>query len=143
ANANGVYDSGEGVNGVQVELFASTADPQTASPLASAVTTNEGIYFFGNLAAGAYLLHIPASEFAEGKPLYGWTSMPGQGLDSGIDDDSDENGSDTDPVSLGITSTVIELQPGNEPENFLGEFGRDAFMDDANDANMDLTVDFG
>ncbi|MES2736436.1 MAG: SdrD B-like domain-containing protein [Verrucomicrobiota bacterium] len=143
ANANGVYDSGEGVNGVRVELFASTADPQTASPLASAVTTNEGIYFFGNLAAGAYLLHIPASEFAEGKPLYGWTSMPGQGLDSGIDDDSDENGGDTDPVSLGITSTVIELQPGNEPENFLGEFGRDAFMDDANDANMDLTVDFG
>lgn len=143
ANGNNVYDSGEGINGIRVELFAAAANPQTASPLASTVTTNEGIYFFGNLGAGDYRVHIPASEFAEGKSLYGWQSLPGQGLDTGLDDDTDENGSDGDPATEGVSSVLISLQPDNEPENFFGEFGRDAFMDDANDNNSDLTVDFG
>ncbi|MCW0220377.1 MAG: hypothetical protein OJI67_18770, partial [Prosthecobacter sp.] len=142
-NANGYYDNGEGINGVKVQLFSAAADPQTATPLATTVTTNEGIYLFGNLNAGDYMVHIPASEFAIGKPLYGWSSLPGQGGDFGVDDDSDENGSDDDATLYGVSSTTLSLQPGDEPENFTGEFGRDAFMDDANDSNVDLTVDFG
>lgn len=143
ANANGVYDAGEGVDGVEVQLFAAAADPQTAPPLATTLTTNEGIYLFNNLTEGDYLVHIPVGEFAEGKPLFGWKSIPGQGGDNGLDDNVDENGSDDEPTLFGVTSTVINLAPGQEPVNATGEFGRDAFMDDANDANVDLTVDFG
>lgn len=142
-NANGIYDEGEGVNGVRVQLFQGAADPLTATPLGTVVTASDGIYLFGNLSAGEYIVHIPPSEFAAGRPLYGWQSIPGQGGDFGLDDDLDENGSDEDPLTFGVTSTVITLTPGQEPENFTGEFGRDAFMDDANDTNTDLTVDFG
>ncbi|TDU70794.1 putative Ig domain-containing protein [Prosthecobacter fusiformis] len=143
ANGNSSYDADEGVDGVRVELFPADADLETNSPMAITDTTNEGIYFFGGLEAGDYVVRIPASEFALGRPLYGWNSLPGQGGDDGIDDHLDENGSDADPVQFGVVSAVIQLEPGTEPENSSGEFGRDAFMDDANDANADLTVDFG
>ncbi|MEN3943514.1 putative Ig domain-containing protein [Prosthecobacter sp. SYSU 5D2] len=142
-NANGVYDAGEGVDDVTVELFTEDADPLTATPVATTVTANEGIYFFGSLAPGDYFVHIPVSEFAEGKPLHAWKSIPGQGGDNGLDDNVDENGSDDEPTLFGVSSTVINLTPGEEPVNGSGEFGRDAFMDDSNDANVDLTVDFG
>lgn len=143
ANGNGSYDAGEGVNGVKVQLFNASTDPQTGTPLASTVTANEGIYFFGNLVAGDYIVHIPKTEFVTGKPLFNWQSIVGQGGDNGIDDNADENGSDADPKIYGVSSTIINLSPGTEPVNSNGEFGRDAFMDDANDANADLTVDFG
>ncbi|MEQ1749425.1 MAG: SdrD B-like domain-containing protein, partial [Prosthecobacter sp.] len=53
------------------------------------------------------------------------------------------NGSDLDATLYGVTSTPILLAPDAEPENFTGESGRDSFMDDANDDNTNLTVDFG
>ncbi|MEQ1748927.1 MAG: SdrD B-like domain-containing protein, partial [Prosthecobacter sp.] len=76
-NGNGVYDTGEGVDGVTVKLFSSVVDPQTAAPMQSTLTSNGGIYLFSNLDAGEYLVHIPAAEFVSGKPLHGWTSKPG------------------------------------------------------------------
>lgn len=142
ANANGVYDEGEGLDGVAVHLHAAAADPLTAQPIRTTTTAEGGIYLFSNLDAGNYKVHIPPSQFQPGTLLHGWTSFPGQGADNGTDDNMDENGSDTDPLINGTTSTAITLAPDSEPENFLSEFGRDAFMDDANDDNTDLTVDF-
>jgi protocatechuate 3,4-dioxygenase beta subunit len=142
-NASGTYDEGEGVDEVTVQLFLEGDDPQSDTPVATTLTEDEGIYFFGNLTPGNYLVHIPASEFAEGKPLFGWKSIPGQGGDNGLDDGLDENGSDLDPLLHGTTSTVINLTPGAEPVNATTEVGRNAFMDDSMDENVDLTVDFG
>jgi len=143
ANGNGAYDIGEGANGVTVQLFRSLADPQTAQPMRSVITANEGVYLFSGLDAGDYIIHIPASQFGTGKPLNGWASMVGQGGDNQIDDNTDQNGGGQGlPDVIGVTSTVISLLPDSEPQNVFGESGRDAFMDDANDDNTDLTVDF-
>ena len=143
-NGNGIFDAGEGIDGVNVQLFAASATPLTATPLASMLTSNGGIFFFNNLTPGDYQLFIPPSEFAAGRPLFGWRSLPGNGGDNGVDDELDENGVDSDnPAVTGITSGSFNLTPGEEPTDSLGEFGDDAIMDDANDANADLTIDFG
>jgi protocatechuate 3,4-dioxygenase beta subunit len=143
-NGNGVFDAGEGIDGVKVQLFAAAADPLSAVPLASTHTNNGGHYVFGNLAEGDYFVFIPPSEFAAGKPLSGWRSIPGDGADNGIDDNLDENGIDSvDPTTTGIASASFSLAPDLEPTNSLGEFGADSFSDDVNDDNNDLTIDFG
>jgi hypothetical protein len=109
---------------VKVQLFAASADPLTAVPLASITTSNGGSYLFSNLAAGDYKVFIPPSEFAAGKPLSGWRSIPGDGGDNGIDDNLDENGIDAvdpsrPPASPPPPSTSLPM----EPTNSLGEFG--------------------
>ncbi|MFZ2276727.1 MAG: SdrD B-like domain-containing protein [Prosthecobacter sp.] len=143
-NGNGVYDSGEGIDGVKVQLFSATADVHAANPISTVISNNGGSYIFSNLVEGAYKIFIPATEFAAGKPLSGWRSLPGDGADNGVDDNVDENGVDVeDPSATGVESAQFYLSPGNEPTDSLGEFGSNAFMDDANDANTDLTVDFG
>ena len=143
-NGNGVYDAGEGIDGVKVQLFDAAADVHAASPIATVISNNGGTYLFSNLAEGDYQIFIPASEFAAGKPLSGWRSLPGDGGDNGVDDNADENGIDVaNPASTGVMSAQFHLSPGDEPTDSLGEFGFDAFMDDANDANTDLTIDFG
>jgi hypothetical protein len=143
-NGNGVYDSGEGIDGVKVQLFSATADVHAANPISTVISNNGGSYIFSNLVEGAYKIYIPATEFAAGKPLSGWRSLPGDGADNGVDDNVDENGIDVeDPSATGVESAQFYLTPGDEPTDSLGEFGSNAFMDDANDANTDLTVDFG
>jgi len=143
-NGNGVADAGEGIDGVRVQLFAATADPFTTVPLATQTTHDGGRYLFGNLAEGDYKVFIPPTEFAPGKPLAGWLSIPGHGGDNGIDDNLDENGIDSaTPWATGISSEPFRLAPGEEPTNSLGEFGQHAFMDDVRDENTDLTIDFG
>ena len=143
-NGNGICDQGEGVDGVKVQLFPAAATPLTAPPLASLITSNGGAFMFSNLTPGNYQLFIPPSEFAAGKPLFGWRSLPGNGGDDSLDDDVDENGVDSDnPSVTGIGTLPFNLQSGLEPTDSSGEDGYDTFMDDANDANGDLTIDFG
>ncbi|MFN7564503.1 MAG: SdrD B-like domain-containing protein [Prosthecobacter sp.] len=141
-----VYDSGEGVDGVKVRLFLSTADPRTGAPLAEATTANGGVYYFSNLVAGEYIVFIPASEFQAGKPLAGWTSLAGGGADDGVDDNvygSDNGIDDLNPDVNGIMTQVITLDPDSEPVNSFSETGAFAYYDDFNDNNADLTIDFG
>jgi uncharacterized repeat protein (TIGR01451 family) len=142
-NGNGVFDTGEGVAGVNVCLFASTANVQTDTPMATAVTGSGGLYSFANLNAGSYIVHIPASEFASGRPLHGKMSILDHGGDTGLDDDTDENGVDAaNPSLTGISSEVVTLTAGAEPMDNTTEFGEGFYMDVV-DANADLTVDFG
>ena len=83
---------------------------------------------------------MPASEFATGKPLVGLLSAPGNGGDTQDDDNTDENGVDElDPAANGVSTLVIDLRDNAEPV----EPGYAAEMDDADDHNGDLTVDFG
>ena len=143
-NGNGVYDTGEGIDGVKVQLFSAAVDPHSASPLSTKTTSNGGSYLFSNLVEGDYQIFIPATEFAAGKPLSGWRSLPGDGSDNGVDDNLDENGVDVvDPSATGIVSAAFHLSPGDEPTDSLGEFGSNAVMDAASDDNTDLTIDFG
>ncbi len=150
ANDNGRFDSGEGVNGVTVKLFpqgTATSGTPTATTTTTAVNGVNGCYSFTGLAAGSYYVHIPASNFASGQPLYGQYSMVGAGGDNGKDDDWDENGIDSPaPATNGISSNVFALSAGAEPTTSetgvngswdVGTSGKPA------DNNADMTIDFG
>ncbi len=142
ANGNGHADPGEGVNGVTVELYHSTDTPGVTTPVASTTTSNGGLYLIDDLPAGDYFLHVPASMFASGAPLWKMTSVPGA-ISSG-DDDVGEHGLDVaDPTVTGVSTAVFTLATGTEPVDSGIETGTDHTSDNARDADVDLTQDFG
>ncbi|HEX4497346.1 MAG TPA: SdrD B-like domain-containing protein, partial [Thermoanaerobaculia bacterium] len=62
ANGNGTQDSGEaGINGVTVQLLDATGNI-----VATATTSGDGNYTFGNLAAGTYTVKIVAASLPAG-----------------------------------------------------------------------------
>ena len=147
ANGNGVLDPGEGVANVDLQLFLEGDEPVTATPQAVTTSSPAGLYLFSGLAPGRYFVHVKASNFAPNKPLAGRVSATGVSADDGVDDNlpGNDNGIDSlTPASTGISSTVFELAAGTEPvSGALGsENGTNATSDDANDANVDLTIDF-
>lgn len=139
-NGNRRMDEGEGVNGVLVHLHGSAH----GLALASATTSGDGHYYFGNLAPGSYFVVVDASNFSPSGPLARLVPMSGQGADNGLDDDTDENGDDpADLVLSGVRSTEFVLQPGSEPTDAGTELGSNSYIDSAADGNNDLTIDFG
>ncbi|YCM42171.1 SdrD B-like domain-containing protein [Verrucomicrobiaceae bacterium 227] len=156
-NKNGTYDSGEGVDGVNVQLWdpvngiigdgddVQVDDPNTLGTQNYEVaTSNGGCYLFSRLAADDYYVKIPASEFGPGKPLETAKSITGTQVG---DDDVGEDGIDGDEAANGITSGVITLAVDTGPTDggagALAETGKDNASDNADDNNTDLTVDFG
>jgi 5-hydroxyisourate hydrolase-like protein (transthyretin family)/protocatechuate 3,4-dioxygenase beta subunit len=143
-NLNGNFNVGEGVDGVIVKLFIAGQDPLTGVPLLIDTTTGGGLYLFENLNPASYFVFIPPSEFATGEPLNGLLSIVGDGGDVFVDDDNDENGIDSStPETSGISSSIIVLDMDTEPTNASGETGTSNTMDDADDDNGNMTVDFG
>ncbi len=142
-NLSGTYDAGEEIDGVTVELYAAGDTPGADPPLASMVTANGGCYAFTGLALGTYFVHIPANEFAAGEVLDGHLSASPEGGDTQTDDDLDENGLNAAAPSVtGVSSGDIVLMIGGEPTGGA-ETGKNASDDDAQDANIDFTVDLG
>ena len=140
ANYNGRMDSGEGVDGVAVELYEQGDSVGTAAPTAVTTTAGGGLYQFTNLLEGGYFVHIPARNFTTAAVLSGHDSVPGTAAG---DDNGGEDGVDnSDPATNGISSAVITLANNAEPTNAT-ETGTDGTSDDADDDNTDLTVDFG
>ena len=143
-NNNGRFEPGlgeTGVNGVTVALFAQGQDASLDQPLATVVTANGGVYLFDLLAPGRYFVHIAPSQFQPGKPLERLSSSTGAGGDTGMDDNGDENGGDGgDPMTRGVSSGIIDLQPGTEP---MLESGQGTYGGVLPDASANMTVDFG
>jgi LPXTG-site transpeptidase (sortase) family protein len=164
---NGIMDSGElGVNGARVELWRDTnitpglqltaVGPIPADTFVRYATTDSsGYYLFDYIqpSNGAaepydYFVHIPASNFVTGGALLNYVSSS---VTDTIDnsDDMDDNGFDSvTPMSTGITSPLIEMGYGTEsitetdiPAAGYGTGGRGSYG--AQDANSNLTVDFG
>lgn len=140
ADNDGVFDIGEGVNGVDVELYSSTQTVGVDTPLLTTSTTVDGNYLFDNLFADSYLVYLPSGNFASGEPLEDTQSITGAGGDDAFDDNVDENGLDT-LVNDGVVSAVITLEEGLEPTSEAGSStGPSSSLDD----NMvNLTIDFG
>ncbi|MBX0326164.1 carboxypeptidase regulatory-like domain-containing protein [Oscillochloris sp. ZM17-4] len=156
-NDSGTVDAGEpGFDGVTVELYRDTDnsgsyDVLTDTLVLTTTTDTSGNYLFTDLQQGDYLVVIPASNFASGKPLYLYRSSTGSngaathayepapdpdtGLDGVIgggddDADNDDNGTD-DPAGYAVTK-AISLNPSYEPIN-----------DGDTDPNTNLTLDLG
>lgn len=139
---NNVFTSGEGIDGVKVELYQSTANVATSTPIETTFTSGGGLYVFENLIEGDYFIHIPSSEFGVGEPLEFLISINGAGGDSGIDNNDD--GVDVaDPTLTGVSSAVVSLNENTEPINSSTENGLGNTNDDLDDDNGDMTVDFG
>ena len=143
-NGNGTADDGEGIDGVTVRLYRNGETPGQSTPVASTATSKGGCYQFLGLKPGAYFIHIPATQFANGAPLAGRVSLPGAGTDSGVDDLNDENGVDVaNAAQSGISSIVFNLTAGTEPIDSTTENGKVADGDNVADANIDFTIDIG
>ena len=154
-NGNGHYDVGEGVDGVWMLIFADGTQPGSGSPVAQTTTSNGGRYFFSGLQPGTYVVHVAADNFKSSVsinggpvgpgPLYNRLSVAGVNVaNSLLDDDVGEDGIDvSNPVQVGINSRPITLALGAEPTDSTSETGTGKDMDNANDANSNMTVDFG
>ena len=116
---NHVYDANEEpVANTEVQVFPDGADPKTDAPYATTTSDAQGCYHVNNLPEGRYFVHIPASEFAKGKPLNSYVSSTNAGSDDGNDENVDENGIDTaTPETDGISTNVYELWAGEEATN--------------------------
>ncbi len=147
-NNNGLRDNGEpGVGDVTVlayrddgnNTFDLPADQLAGTATTSTAPATLGQYLFPNLAPGNYFVVIPAAEFQAGGDLFGCLSSTQTATDpnappavGGVD--NDDNGLDNPaPASNGIVSGLVSLTQNGEPPTNL----------DGDDANGNLTVDFG
>ncbi|RLC95258.1 MAG: hypothetical protein DRI77_10220, partial [Chloroflexi bacterium] len=129
-NDGALNGSESGIPGVELELYRYD---DLATPITTTTSDASGYYNFTGLTPYTYVVHIPASEFGSGEPLYGLLSSTGWGIpDSDLDQDVDENGVDNPiPAIGGISSLSVTLSLGDEPTSEDG------------DGNSNLTVDFG
>ncbi len=134
---NGKLDGSEaGLVGVKVELYDSGNNL-----IDDTLTDANGRYWFDNLVAGDYTVHIPASELGSGKPLAGlFSSTDSTAKDEATDEGADENGIDAPaPATSGIGANTLTLTVGGETTDD-DETGYTGLLPDA---NVNATVDFG
>ena len=141
-NNDGINNSDEGgISGITVILF----DATTGLPVDTTITDDNGNYLFDGLPEGDYFILIPGDQLVGGNGLFDMdasSSTPDNDADADVDNNDDgmqDGGAGTD-----ITSGVFTLSAGDEPENGIGgEQNGGAAQDDANDANGNMTIDFG
>jgi uncharacterized repeat protein (TIGR01451 family) len=120
ANNNGVFDPGEGVEGVLISLLDNNGDVLTR------VRTNEnGQYFFGGLAAGTYTVQID------------YNTLPGNGL--GLTNFVDPDGGTAHQSTLTIAAGEINLAQdfgyrASTPNSVGGTIWQDTNADGTQDA---------
>lgn len=139
ADNDGVVDPGEpGIASVVVELY----DASNVK-VAETTTDADGYYLFQVLPPASYYVRIPAINFQPGGALAGHLTPSAVvvNLDNRIDDDN--NGTQTAGPGSAVTGPLIELVAGAEPVDSGAETGRGNALDNVDDADSDLTVDFG
>ena len=135
-NDNGVQDPGELNVGAKGKTITLTLLDAAGNVVAITTTDANGSYVFDNLPPGDYVVEfVPPASL----PISSTGSAPDDGVDS--DDNGIQQDTNGDGITDGpITSAVITLTPGTEPTNEPGEGGTKGSADDA---NGDMTIDFG
>ncbi|NMB90275.1 MAG: sortase, partial [Chloroflexi bacterium] len=166
---DGIWQSTERpVEGVLVRLYRDgngNGQADSGERIRTDITDANGFYLFDNLDPGTYIVEIPASEFAAGKPLDGWhSSVPtfsndADDYDKGINTDTPEtDGVFSNPTVLtrgvdtptGETHVSGQADPDSNPATpnlginptewdgpaSMGRYGE-------TDTTSNLTVDFG
>jgi len=137
-NNNGVFDSGTeaGVNGVAMTLFEDTNGNNSFDggdlQIATTTTAGGGLYSFGNLFPGDYIVRIDSSNFALLGSLHGFQSSTGNGIAPDADLNSTNGDDNGDPSGGAIVSLAVTMTNGAEPIN-----------DGDTNPNTNLSLDFG
>jgi hypothetical protein len=139
-NQNGRADAGEGAPGVEVEIYADGTTPGFDVPVRAMTTNAAGRYRFVDLNPGTYYIHIPASQFTLGYPLYQYASSAG--VSTGDDDIGEDGIDETVPTVYGVVSHTFTLLSGEGPVG-TAESGQGGADDDEADSHGDMTIDFG
>ncbi len=140
-NDNGVQDANEsGIEGIEVLIFSvgpdGIAENADDIQVGSDITDADGNYFVDGLLPGDYYGKIMDLD-----PNYTLSSTDtGSTLDPNNNSDSDDNGLQPDGAGTSVWSNVITLSAGDEPTNEAGQGGD---QDNADDANGNMTLDFG
>ncbi|MEM7531643.1 MAG: SdrD B-like domain-containing protein [Chloroflexota bacterium] len=133
--SNGVQDGDEaGIDSVIVQLLDGSGNAilVNGQPLTT-TTTNGGFYHFKGLAPNDYRVRVVSGNFTSGGVLerYVSTSDTANASNPNSDVDGDDNGVGT--ATDTVTSGIVTLSPNSEPDTAV----------DTNDANGNLTIDFG
>jgi uncharacterized repeat protein (TIGR01451 family) len=132
ADDNGQDDDGatSGIGNVTLDLYRDSDGDGVYTPgvdvfVKSTTTISTGYYTFDNLVEGAYVVVIPASNFAGGAPLNGLLSSTPTDLA-----DNRENGDDNGEV-LGalVASRAVTLTAGAESGDGDSDDTRDSSID--------------
>ena len=142
----GNADDESGISNVSVELLYDAnnngvIDGGETTAVASTVTDANGNYYFGNLPQGNYQVRIPVANFTGAGAL---AATPISSTTTATTDnqvDGDDNGIQT-ATGLETVSPIINLTAGAEPTGAQESFSGGT-ADDADDANGDMTIDFG
>ncbi|MEM7128148.1 MAG: SdrD B-like domain-containing protein [Chloroflexota bacterium] len=151
-NNNGLVDTGEpGIAGVTVTVLydGDASGGFTGSeltPYRTTQTDSNGLYVFPDLIPNAnYQVVIPIENFQAGGALENlpYSTDPTVAADNQIDED--DNGIQSS-VGMTVTSVLIRIDVDGEPIDGTGtndESGRGNTLDNGDDNNGDMTIDFG
>ncbi len=158
-NNDGVVTAGEpGIAGITVELYqdngagGATADDgvlAASERVATTVTSSAGRYLFEDLAAGDYIVRIPATETDLDGWFIGGDSQPGVPVGAAGNETDNDNNAVADSVNGGgYTSGVVTLGEGNDHEEPTAEVDANTSASaetpvSIRDDRSDQTVDFG
>ena len=143
-NADGVFTSGidEPVQGAPVEVVFSPVSG-TEMIVGTTTTSNAGAYRLWVPQGGPYKVRIPSAMFGIGAPLepFNATIITGSGFDDNQNQDAVVSAS---PATQGVSTAAYTFGIGAQPIDADGkETGFDAASDNAEDANVNLTLDIG
>ena len=112
-DSDGVYDPGEGMEGVIVRLYDANGNL-----LAATVTNENGQYFFGNLPAGTYVVQVQT------------TTLPA-GLTNTVDPDGGNNSSSTVVLAAGGINLAQDFgyRDTTSPNTISGTIWKDTDAD--------------
>ena len=153
-NNNGLVEPSEpGIAGVTMTvLYDANAsggiDGSELTPFRTTQTDSNGLYVFPDLIPDSnYQVVIPIENFQSGGALenlpYSSTDLPTTEFDNQIDED--DNGVQSSS-GMTVTSPLIRIDVDGEPVDGNGtndEFGRGNELDNGDDNNGDMTIDFG
>jgi hypothetical protein len=136
-NKNNFYDSGEGKDGVVLNLYIDNGSnpgvlDSTDTFVTSKTTAGGGLYSFTGLAPGDYIVEVAASNFLSGQALFNLQSVNG-GVDPDDNADNDDNG--VAAYNGNTASMAITLSYNNEGPDFSGA--------GVNGDDTNNTLDFG
>jgi len=151
-NNDGLVSAGEpGISGITVELYQDNGDGvlDSSERVATDVTDGSGRYLFENLAAGDYIVRIPATETDLAGWYIGGASLPGIPVAAAGNETDNDNNAVSDALNGGgYTSGVVTLGEGTDHEEPIGEVDANTSASaetpvSIRDDRSDQTVDFG